>query len=47
MVDYKAPIAVDRREVAEKTGFSITDARLEYYGHCRECREDKENRGDS
>ena len=41
ILDYKVPIAVDRREVAKKTGFSVTDTRLEYYGLCRECRKDK------
>ena len=41
ILDYKVPIAVDQRVVAKKTGFAITDSRLEYYGYCRECREDK------
>jgi Fur family transcriptional regulator, peroxide stress response regulator len=41
ILDYKIPIAVDRREVAKETGFSITDTRLEYYGYCQECRKDK------
>ncbi len=39
IVDYKAPFTVDQREVKKKTGFSVTDTRLEYYGLCRECRE--------
>jgi Fur family transcriptional regulator, peroxide stress response regulator len=38
ILDYKVSIGVDQREVAKKTGFSITDTRLEYYGLCRECR---------
>jgi len=41
ILDYRAPISVDQRGVEKKTGFSITDARLEYYGLCRECREKK------
>ena len=41
ILDYKVPITVDQRGVAKKTGFSITDTRLEYYGYCRECREEK------
>ena len=41
ILDYKVPIAIDQRKVAKKTGFSITDTRLEYYGYCRECREEK------
>ena len=47
IVDYKVPFAVDQREVAKKTGFSITDTRLEYYGLCRECRKDKPRKGGS
>ena len=41
ILDYKVPMTVDQRKVAKKTGFSITDTRLEYYGYCRECREEK------
>ena len=41
ILDYKVSIGVDQREVAKKTGFSITDTRLEYYGLCRECREEE------
>ena len=47
ILDYKVPIAVDQREVAKKTGFLITDTRLEYYGYCQECREDKGRKGGS
>ncbi len=38
IVDYEAHSAIDRDEIAKKTGFSVTDARLEYYGYCRDCR---------
>jgi Fur family peroxide stress response transcriptional regulator len=41
IVDYRLPVAVDRKEVAGRTGFSVTDARLEYYGLCRECKKEK------
>ncbi len=41
IIDYKVSIGVDQRDVAKKTGFSITDTRLEYYGLCRECREEE------
>jgi len=47
ILDYKVPIAVDQREVSKKTGFSITDTRLEYYGYCKECRKDKGSKGGS
>jgi Fur family peroxide stress response transcriptional regulator len=39
--DHKVSVAVDQRDVKKKTGFSVTDTRLEYYGLCRECSEDK------
>jgi Fur family transcriptional regulator, peroxide stress response regulator len=45
ILDYKVPTAVEKREVAKKTGFSVTDARLEYYGLCRECRTNKGSKG--
>jgi Fur family peroxide stress response transcriptional regulator len=45
ILDYRVPIAVDQREIAKKTGFSVTDTRLEYYGLCRECLEDKRSKG--
>ena len=44
ILDYNVSIGVDQREVAKKTGFSITDTRLEYYGFCRECREEEGSR---
>ena len=47
ILDYKVPIAVDKREVVKKTGFSVTDTRLEYYGLCRECRKNKGSKGGS
>jgi len=43
ILDYNVSIGLDQREVAKKTGFSITDTRLEYYGFCRECREEEES----
>jgi Fur family peroxide stress response transcriptional regulator len=45
ILDYKVPIVIDQRDVVKKTGFSISDVRLEYYGYCRECREDKRSKG--
>ena len=45
ILDYKLPIAVNHRDIAKKTGFSITDTRLEYYGYCKECRKDKARKG--
>ena len=44
ILDYNVPITVDPKRVVKKTGFSITDTRLEYYGLCRECREEEGSR---
>ena len=44
ILDYNVPIPIDPKRVAKKTGFLITDARLEYYGLCRECREEEGSR---
>jgi Fur family transcriptional regulator, peroxide stress response regulator len=46
ILDYKIPVIVDQRGIAKKTGFSITDTRLEYYGLCQECRKEKGPKGD-
>jgi Fur family peroxide stress response transcriptional regulator len=46
ILDYKVPPLADQREIAKKTGFSVTDTRLEYYGYCRDCyARTKEGRG--
>jgi Fur family peroxide stress response transcriptional regulator len=37
ILDYKIPPLVDQQEIAKKTGFSVKDTRLEYYGYCRDC----------
>ncbi|MBA4390753.1 MAG: transcriptional repressor [Syntrophus sp. (in: bacteria)] len=45
ILDYKVPITIDQEETTKKTGFSVTGTRLEYYGYCRECRENKGIKG--
>jgi Fur family transcriptional regulator, peroxide stress response regulator len=37
IVDYRAPVQVDRRKVARTMGFVITSNRWEYHGYCQEC----------
>lgn len=37
IIDYTIPPLADQQEIARKTGFSVTDTRLEYYGYCRDC----------
>lgn len=39
IVDYEVSVPADPGEVKKRTGFSVTDTRLEYYGYCEECRE--------
>lgn len=38
IVDYTVPTPADAGEVEKRTGFSVIDTRLEYYGYCEECR---------
>lgn len=35
--DYSIPPSVEPKDVARKSGFKVTDARMEYYGYCRDC----------
>ena len=39
IIDYQAPVYVNRMNVAKTTGFVITSSRREYYGYCRDCGE--------
>jgi Fur family transcriptional regulator, peroxide stress response regulator len=45
ILDYKVPITVDQKDVAKRTGFSVVDNRLEYYGYCRDCQTKTKERG--
>ncbi len=38
ILDYEVSTPADPGEVEKRTGFSVTDKRLEYYGYCEECR---------
>jgi Fur family peroxide stress response transcriptional regulator len=44
IMDYKIPLSVDQNDMRRRTGFIITNSRLEYYGYCRDCRQDKKRR---
>ncbi len=37
IIDYEVPDPVIRAEIAERTGFQVTDSRLEFYGLCWAC----------
>ena len=47
ILDYNVPITVDPKRVMKKTGFWITDTRLEYYGYCRDCHAKTKEGGDN
>jgi Fur family peroxide stress response transcriptional regulator len=44
IMDYKIPLSVDQNDMRRRTDFIITNSRLEYYGYCRDCRQDKKRR---
>ncbi|MBA4422400.1 MAG: transcriptional repressor [Syntrophus sp. (in: bacteria)] len=35
--DYPLPALIEPKEIAGKMGFRVMDARMEYYGFCRDC----------
>jgi len=38
IMDYKPTISIDLKAVAKKARFRFSDTRLEYYGYCQQCR---------
>lgn len=37
IVDYRLPATLEPRDIARRSGFVITDTRMEFHGYCREC----------
>ena len=37
IIDYVLPTTVEPRDIVKKSGFVVTEARMEYYGYCRDC----------
>ncbi|MEE9935561.1 MAG: transcriptional repressor [Deltaproteobacteria bacterium] len=35
--DYSIPASLEPRDIARKSGFVVTDTRLEFHGYCRDC----------
>ncbi|MGB5217343.1 MAG: Fur family transcriptional regulator [Smithella sp.] len=35
--DFGLPCPIETKDVTRKSGFLVTDARMEYYGYCRNC----------
>ncbi|HQM43860.1 MAG TPA: Fur family transcriptional regulator, partial [Smithellaceae bacterium] len=36
IIDYDLPTTVEPRDIVKKSGFVVTEARMEYYGYCRD-----------
>jgi len=37
IVDYHIPETLEPRDIARKSGFVVTDTRMEFHGYCRDC----------
>ena len=37
ILDYRLPAALDPRDIARRSGFVVTDTRLEFHGYCNDC----------
>jgi len=37
ILDYYIPASLEPRDIARKSGFVVTDTRLEFHGYCRDC----------
>jgi Fur family transcriptional regulator, peroxide stress response regulator len=37
IIDYNLPPTIEPKDIARRAGFVVTDARMEYYGYCRDC----------
>lgn len=41
ILDCFVPSLAETKEMARQAGFVVTDARMEYYGYCRDCSTDR------
>lgn len=37
ILDYYIPASLEPRDIARKSGFVVTETRLEFHGYCRDC----------
>ncbi len=37
IADYRIPATLEPKDVARKSGFVVTDTRIEFHGYCRDC----------
>ena len=35
--DFDLPSSIEPKDIMRKSGFVVTDTRMEYYGYCRDC----------
>lgn len=35
--DFNLPSSIEPKDIMRKSGFVVTDTRMEYYGYCRDC----------
>ena len=45
IADYGMPVSPDPSEVSRKTGFLVTETRMECYGYCPDCLKDRRGHG--
>ncbi|OPY06922.1 MAG: Peroxide-responsive repressor PerR [Syntrophaceae bacterium PtaB.Bin095] len=45
IADYAMPASLDPSEVTQRTGFLVTETRMECYGYCPDCLKDRRGRG--
>jgi len=37
IIDYHIPAPLEPKDIARKSGFVVTDTRMEFYGYCHDC----------
>jgi Fur family transcriptional regulator, peroxide stress response regulator len=37
IIDYRLPANLEPKDIARKSGFVVTDTRMEFHGYCRDC----------
>ena len=43
IMDYNIPPTIEPKDIAREAGFIVTNARMEYYGYCRDCTTSKKH----
>lgn len=37
IIDFQIPETIEPKDIARKSGFVVTDTRMEFHGYCRDC----------